>query len=134
MKKILAFLFVVFQQENLYLENKIKSLENNARYFESQAHPLFVENFNLKDQIISLTESIKSILKIITNNFMDLEILYLLISCWLHFGISSYDEINSNAGEGERFSWIVSRNGEENWRFRVADGVSLRRHGERIKG
>jgi len=80
MKKILAFLFVVFQQENLYLENKIKSLENNARYFESQAHPLFVENFNLKDQIISLTESIKSILKIITNNFMDLEILYLLIS------------------------------------------------------
>ena len=47
--------------------------------------------------------------------------------------IFSYDETNSNDGEGEKSSWIVSRNGEENRRFRVVDCVSSRRHGERIK-
>ncbi|KAL4453698.1 hypothetical protein ABPG74_009594 [Tetrahymena malaccensis] len=46
-------------QENLFVEKKIKLLESNARYFESQAHPLFVENSQLKDQLIEINELIR---------------------------------------------------------------------------
>jgi hypothetical protein len=34
-------------------------LENNAKFFEAQAHPLFMENSMLKDQMIEINEMIR---------------------------------------------------------------------------
>ena len=47
------------QKENVVIEKKIKALENNAKFFEAQAHPLFLENSQLKDQMIEINEMVR---------------------------------------------------------------------------
>ncbi|KAL4446600.1 hypothetical protein ABPG74_005538 [Tetrahymena malaccensis] len=47
------------QRDDFVLKKKLQILENNAKFFESQANPLFKENQQLKDQMIQLNEIIK---------------------------------------------------------------------------